>query len=379
MAFALAHISTCGRELFVTDSVFAVLCLVFLTLRFWAARRSRRKLYADDLFVVLSFANSVGLASVAAWATFNGLGMHIWELDETQLVIQVKLLLASELTYLMATTFVKLSVLWLYRRIYITAVFRRWCYGLMTLVILYLISFIPLYLTNCIPISQLWLLGPHTRCRDPAIGDNATIIVNLILDVAILVLPLPVLWRLRMSVRDKATVTAMFSIGIVTVAVMIWRLVVTIQTRSSPDWTRTLCQVGLISSLEVWLGIMAACIPTLGPLFNAYVKPILSKLGVVKTAPSSSDTGSKSERLETVGGSCSNRRPGLYNELYDSRDQIIAEDNSVILSPRSENKITAECAFKPVEGAPRSDPANGVIHVQREIEAVYHWERGEVC
>jgi hypothetical protein len=85
----------------------------------------------------------------------------------------------------------------------------------MALDIAYLISFLPLYLTNCVPLSQLWNPVPGGWCRDPTIGDNATIAVNLMLDVAILVLPLPVLWRLQMSVRNRITITAMFSIGIV--------------------------------------------------------------------------------------------------------------------------------------------------------------------
>ncbi|KAI3327041.1 hypothetical protein HD806DRAFT_520044 [Xylariaceae sp. AK1471] len=380
MSFTVAEISNCGRKLFVTDLVFIAICLIFLLLRFWSACYARRRIYADDIFVVLSFANVVALASVASWAVFSGLGKHIWELSPSQLVIQIKLLLISELTYLMATAFVKFSVLWLYNRIYTTPVFRRWCYGLMAFDIAYMISFLPLYLTNCVPLSQLWHPVPGGWCRDPAIGDNATIAVNLILDVAILVLPMPVLWRLQMSVRDKITITAMFSIGIVTIGVMVWRLIVTLRTRSSPDWTETLCRVGLISSLEVYLGIIAACIPTLGPLFNACVKHILNRLGIVKTALSSPKMGPKGIGPETIADSNSNgrpRRPRPYSELYDSQDQIIARDGSMALTPTVEGKVTAECTFEPISEARRSSHVQGAIHVQRDIEAIYKWKNGE--
>lgn len=77
------------------------------------------------------------------------------------------------------------------------------------------VSFIPLFLTNCIPLSQYWDPKPTGWCRDTLVGDNATVAVNLVLDVLVLALPLPVLWRLQMSIRDKLTVTAMFGFGFV--------------------------------------------------------------------------------------------------------------------------------------------------------------------
>jgi hypothetical protein len=55
MSFTIAEVSACGRELFVTDLIFIAICIVFLLLRFWSACYSKRRIYADDIFVVLSF------------------------------------------------------------------------------------------------------------------------------------------------------------------------------------------------------------------------------------------------------------------------------------------------------------------------------------
>ncbi|KAI1163493.1 hypothetical protein F5B18DRAFT_318210 [Nemania serpens] len=378
MGFTINTISDCGRRFFVIDIVFSVLCLIFLGLRFWSARFSGRKIYIDDITAVLAFVSKSGLTGAQFWGTFNGLGKHITELSLSQLTVQVKILLISEFTYLLGTAFVKLSMLCLYYRIYTTPVFRRWCYFVIALDIGYVISFIPLFLTNCIPLSQYWDPKPDGWCRDTLVGDNATVAVNLVLDAFVLALPLPVLWRLQMSVRDKLTVTAMFGFGAVTIALVIWRLVVTQRTRESADWTATLCLVGIIASLEVYLGIIAICIPTLGPLFNAYVKPFLNRLGLMKTNAAS---GAKKVYLETIGGSGSNKRSRGYAAFTDSVDKIISNDGSMMLTPIGDGKVTSKVtsqpAFRPSHETRSMERSRDVIHVQRDIEAIYHPRRGQ--
>ncbi|KAI0458425.1 hypothetical protein F5B21DRAFT_459601 [Xylaria acuta] len=374
--FTIDTISHCGRKIFIIDVIFLTLDITFLALRFWSARLARRKLYLDDYAVVFAFVMLSVLAGSAYWGIFNGLGKHITELTVEQITVQVKLLLISEFTYLVAVTFIKLSMLFLYHRIYTTPTFRRWVYFVIALGIIYIIAFIPIFLTNCIPLSQYWDPKPTGWCRDTVVSDSATVAGNLLLDILVLVLPLPILWRLQMSIRDKITVTAMFSIGLVTVALVLWRLGVTTATRASADWTETLCQVGLIATLEIQLGILAVCIPTYGPLFNAYIKPVLRKTGLV-TSASQSGTGGKRSYLNTFGSSGVNKRSRGYTEFTDSVDQIVSrDDNSIKLTPIGEGKVVSECAFEPVNETGTPNNGRSGIHVQKDIEAIYHPKKG---
>ncbi|KAI0188020.1 hypothetical protein EV127DRAFT_137650 [Xylaria flabelliformis] len=363
------EISHCGRQIFIIDVVFITLDILFLALRFWSARIARRKLSLDDLAVVVAFAMMSVLSGSGYWGIFNGLGKHITTLTPEQLTIQVKLLLICEFTYLLGVAFIKLSMLFLYHRIYTTPTFKRWVYFVIVLDVIYIIAFIPIFLTNCIPLSQYWDPKPTGWCRDTVISDSATVAGNLLLDIFVLGLPLPVLWRLQMSVRDKITVTAMFSIGIVTVALVLWRLGVTTATRASADWTATLCQVGLIAELELHLGILAVCIPTYGPFFNAYIKPLLRKAGVVNST-NASGSGGKRSFLNTFGSSGKAKRSQGYTDFADSVDHIVSkDDNSVGLTPIGEGKVVSECTAKPPNGPGHG---RGEIHVQRDFDAVYH-------
>ncbi len=141
------------------------------------------------------------------------------------------------------------------------------------------------------------------------------------------------------------------------------------KTRGAPDWTASVCEVGVIAALELYLGVIAVCIPTLGPLFNAYVRPILGKLGISTTTvkPSMNHL-----YLKTFGSSGTNKRSRKYSELNDSADRIVSRDGSIKLTPTVDGKVVAECTSKPINETHTPDNDRGGIRVQRDFEAQYY-------
>jgi len=59
---------------------------------------------------------------------------------------------------------------------------------------------------------------------------------------------------------------------------MAWRIQATYQSATNPDFVYTLATVGLISGLELWLGIIVACMPTITPVIKVGVWPVLQRL-----------------------------------------------------------------------------------------------------
>lgn len=116
--------------------------------------------------------------------------------------------------WLLASVFNKLAILAMYNRIFTTPQFRRWSYIISAIVVAYCISFFCVYMTNCEPIDYMWNPTPGGSCRDGAISDYSTLAINLFLDLAIFILPLPTLWSLQMASRKKVVVTIMFSFGL---------------------------------------------------------------------------------------------------------------------------------------------------------------------
>lgn len=126
------------------------------------------------------------------------------------------MILISSVTWLLGTVTIKLSLLFLYARIFhVSRGTRVAAQVLIALVASYCVAFFPVFLTNCRPVDQQWNPSPNGSCRDLSIEEFASVGANLILDISVVVLPLPVLWQLQMVTRHKVFLSVMFSLGIV--------------------------------------------------------------------------------------------------------------------------------------------------------------------
>ena len=125
-----------------------------------------------------------------------------------------QLIVAANVCWLVGTVFNKLSVLWLYRRIFKTRAFLKWTMGVIIVVVAFGVAFIIVFMTQCRPVSYIWNPVPGGGCRDLIYQEYASVSVNMAIDLAIFVLPLPVLWTLQMTTRNKFYVTIMLSFGL---------------------------------------------------------------------------------------------------------------------------------------------------------------------
>jgi hypothetical protein len=66
----------------------------------------------------------------------------------------------------------------------------------------------------CIPLAANWdRTIPDAKCGSLAAESISVGTINLLIDVSIIVLPMPVLWNLQLPVRKKIGLTAIFGIG----------------------------------------------------------------------------------------------------------------------------------------------------------------------
>lgn len=70
-----------------------------------------------------------------------------------------------------------------------------------------------LAIAQCNPRKKIWSPLTPGRCINSAVAYLATSIFNVITDFAILVLPMPCLWRLQISNKKKAWTTGIFATG----------------------------------------------------------------------------------------------------------------------------------------------------------------------
>ena len=111
--------------------------------------------------------------------------------------------------------FIKMSILALYIRIFPHHVFYRYCIATMILVTISVLIIVPMIIWQCNPMDAIWnLQRKNASCLSLAGVAYANAGVNIATEVVALILPVPLLLKLRVSMSSKVALFALFGCGI---------------------------------------------------------------------------------------------------------------------------------------------------------------------
>lgn len=131
----------------------------------------------------------------------------------TSLLTTAQLLLGLECVYLVSVALLKLSLLALYFRIFLTREFKLATYILSGLIILWCIALNCVAIFQCNPVKKSWLPTTPGTCIDLKAAFIGNAIPNIITDVVILLLPVRQIWKLQMRPAQRISLIAMFLLG----------------------------------------------------------------------------------------------------------------------------------------------------------------------
>ncbi|KAL4925436.1 uncharacterized protein BDV17DRAFT_185127 [Aspergillus undulatus] len=244
------------------------------SLRLWAELRpGRNGLAFDDLLMVWATAVSVGLCiSGLVYGPPYGMGRHIGAVNEED----VKTFMMGDYIfshfYDFAIASTKLSVLGLYYRVFPKPVFRRVVTLTAVFVVLWLATMEFVLGFQCRPIQRFWDSDVDGECFNLVAFSYFTNITNLVTDLWIFVLPLPIIIRLHISRNKKIGLSLLFSVGLATCTVSAARLSVVV-SQGSNDFTWAGVPLGILSVWEPLGGILCANLPiSYRPLSAAFRK-----------------------------------------------------------------------------------------------------------
>ncbi|KAL9012419.1 MAG: hypothetical protein Q9173_002817 [Seirophora scorigena] len=139
--------------------------------------------------------------------------------DDVAIVVAL-MELAIELTYCVLITTIKFSILLFYRRVFINQATGTWFrvawYIITVWCFLWGISTFIATVFQCTPVSYLWtqFLGKTKgKCVDFTALLIATAAVNIFTDVAVLVFPMPMVWKMGIEKAQKVAVSGVFLLG----------------------------------------------------------------------------------------------------------------------------------------------------------------------
>lgn len=98
---------------------------------------------------------------------------------------------------------------------------------------------------------------PQDNCINETANLLVTSIFNSATDFIAVLLPIPTVWALQMPSRQKAFVSILFLVGLLTSTASIVRVVYVYQATSGSDRTWATYTVFMWSSVEVYLGIVS--------------------------------------------------------------------------------------------------------------------------
>ncbi|KAF1912158.1 hypothetical protein BDU57DRAFT_533057 [Ampelomyces quisqualis] len=284
------------------------LAVIAISLRLWV--RIRDSLWGwDDFFVLLAGIASILGDTFVCLMPGDGLGLHLWTLKIETMSQYFKHVYITNTSYCCSATFIKLAILFQYLRLFAetapstsTAQYRLACrvtYSCIILSSLWGVTFFLLALCSCNPIAKNWNLKLDGTCIgwgskvpdeffEMFAGHSAS---NMVLDLLVLLTPLPFLSMLRIAGKSKAGLITLFTLGIIVCAFSIGRLVSlsmnragTVPVLDMPFYTPL---IYIFSVLEVNIAIIAASIPIFWPAIHTFAT---NKIWVVNEIQVQSET-----------------------------------------------------------------------------------------
>ncbi|RYP69772.1 hypothetical protein DL771_005881 [Monosporascus sp. 5C6A] len=344
---------------------------VAVCLRFYTRLRIvRESITIDDYFVLISLVLTVTKVVLNNKQSEHGLGYHKWDILLDTFNIQYAVVrniplgavrarlcivtdnpfqyaIAGTCVYALSVGFAKVSILLFYLRLSPQRWFHIVVYTLIGAVSCYSTVYLLLNIFPCRPIAAAWDRNIEKKtCLDAWKAYWALSIFNILMDVATLMLPIPVIAPLNMPKKQKISVCLLFATGIF------------------PDRTWDVAEDYILSYLETNVGIICASVPALRPLFLRFLPAL------VPSSLSSDRNTSKRQRQRSYGLSSvveqNRQRRMMQQSSYElsSVDENLKQpseddeaklwspgrkENAVKVNAKTKDKDTENCSLKMLE------------------------------
>ncbi|CAK7213596.1 hypothetical protein SBRCBS47491_001859 [Sporothrix bragantina] len=297
-------------------SVTSFLVILRLITRAWIVRAFG----PDDWVLMVAQVLAVAAAVAIGLEQHFGMGHHVWTIED--LTPYTQSFYSSILVYNAALVTVKISIVLMYRRIFVGTWIRRANWAMLIFLIAWGIALVTSLSMLCLPIQRLWDPSVEGHCIDFVPAFFAPAVINMVTDFTIFALPLPAIRQLQLPLRQKIILSFILCLGLFTCVISIVRLSTLDAAATSADTTWDNTGAALWSYLELTVAIMAACLPTLRPFVTRFFPKLMSSGG--NAAGSAPPTGPDGP-LQTWGGSgapSSNTPSGQYSKVSDSTDAL---------------------------------------------------------
>ncbi|KAI1212119.1 uncharacterized protein F4807DRAFT_417604 [Annulohypoxylon truncatum] len=244
----------------------------------------------DDFFVLLYLITGLFSGIGVCTAPHFGLGQHFIYLKPSDIEGYLRTFYTTNAAYNMSTTFIKISLLFQYLRVFHTGYLRTICIIMLVIVGLWGTVYSAIAWVPCVPVSGYWKLGMEAKCYGFG-SRNANefyksylshTAVNMVLDMIVFTIPIPLYFQRDTIRRTKLGLVGVVSTGAVVNGLSIWRLVTIVEHRATTSPTFDPTWYGAISIMLGTLEATIASICASFPIFWPSLKVRLDEIFVTR-------------------------------------------------------------------------------------------------
>ncbi|KAI5927136.1 hypothetical protein F4810DRAFT_707087 [Camillea tinctor] len=242
-------------------------CLISLSTVFYGLRVYNRAYMTKTLGL------DDGIATIAYVPVSYGSGAHLKLIPEFLLEKFFYSLVIQVLIYFWAVTMVRLSILAFLPRIASDRSLR--CISLVVAIVILAqtVTVVVYRLTECTPIRDNFKppSTPGLRCVGPVAHNRMMVghaAVSVVIDLALLLLPIWIIYTKMMWSRRTVRIILVFSVGLFAVITGIVRLALMVTLDFASDVTYQMATLGIWTNLEGHIGLWCGCFPALQPLLR---------------------------------------------------------------------------------------------------------------
>ncbi|KAE8406582.1 hypothetical protein BDV37DRAFT_292122 [Aspergillus pseudonomiae] len=249
------------------------LSTLFLAMRVYTRACLLSKFGWDDVSIIIAWVLSLATQIACMLScVYGGTGIHLWNVTPAMFDVYQKTILAAAVIYVPALAFAKVGLIILYHRIINKQNTYKWALHIISAIICgYSVAIVFALIFACNPIQRSW---DSSITRGSCIDRNglyiATAVTNIVSDLALIVVPVPLVLGLQMPRVQKLGLLFMFVVGCATFITSILRLTTLIPTLTATDVTYAIADAQLWIYVEANLIIICPCLPFLRQFLRYY-------------------------------------------------------------------------------------------------------------
>ena len=274
-----------------------ILPIVSVFLRIWSRSiipsTSPRRFWWDDWVAFIGLGFSLAVTAFAWRSVLAGLGKHIEFVDMHGINVLKTYVYAGYLVWDVGICLPKLSALLFYARIFPSEYhfqrIGRWV--IVALLVVWLLFRIPEDIWECDPPQKWWDSSIPGHCVNDSTNRSLYLahgILDCIIDLSILLLPIPQVWALQMRLAKKLLVCVAFICGYACLVASIGRPVIIgqIATPLQEDYTYYSGKAFIWFMVEIAVAVFSVCIPSWFYLIKRFSKYGIGSLFKTNHPPS---------------------------------------------------------------------------------------------